>query len=47
MRYDYVGVLIYMVLAVGFILIGMTAQKYVSKFLRTNKPNAADRPLVT
>ena len=41
MRYDYVGVLIYLVLAVGFVLIGMTAQRFVSKFLRTNKPSAA------
>ena len=41
MRYDYVGVLVFMVLAVGFVFIGMLAQRIVSGFLRTNRPNAA------
>ncbi len=41
MRYDYVGVLIYMMLAVGFIFVGMTAQRIVSKFLNTNRPSAS------
>lgn len=41
MRYDYVGVLIYLALAVVFVLVGMTAQRVVSWFLRTNRPNEA------
>lgn len=41
MRYDYVGVFVYMALAIGFILVGMTAQRIVSKLLRTDRPNPA------
>ncbi|MCC6740897.1 MAG: NADH-quinone oxidoreductase subunit A [Planctomycetia bacterium] len=41
MRYDYVGVLVYLALAVVFVLVGMTAQRVVSWFLRTNRPNEA------
>lgn len=41
MRYDYVGVLVFLVLAVGFILAGMTAQRIVSRLLRTWRPSAS------
>lgn len=41
MRFDYVGVLVFMALAVGFVLIGMTAQRIVSRLVRSNKPGAS------
>jgi NADH-quinone oxidoreductase subunit A len=41
MRFDFVGVLVFIVLAFGFIFIGMTAQRIVSRWVRTARPNPA------
>jgi NADH-quinone oxidoreductase subunit A len=41
MRFDYVGVLVFIALAFGFIFVGMTAQRIVSRLVRTNRPNPA------
>jgi NADH-quinone oxidoreductase subunit A len=41
MRLDYVGVLVFFALAVGFIFVGLTAQRIVSRLVRSNKPSAS------
>jgi len=39
MRYDYVGVLVFILLAIGFTLVALTAQRIVSRLVRTHRPD--------